>query len=220
MGEPLRASRRGITCSSSMRRSSRGTPGREEEARAADVEREAAGGADRVVDDLRRGGQHRLLAVVRRHDAAALGEEVLHLRQPLFVQHELHAGGLCRDLLRQIIDGRAETAIDDDRIGALRGKAERIQQALAVVADGGAPVHRQPDVLELLAHVAEVGIDDLAGEDFVSRADDLDAHGVSCDRRGGILHCHCEERTDAALSVECGAGPRLPRRCAPRNDSL
>ena len=46
--------------------------GREEEARLADVEREAAGGADRIVDHLGRGGQHRLLAVVGRHDAAAL----------------------------------------------------------------------------------------------------------------------------------------------------
>ena len=34
----------------------------------------------------------------------------------------------------------------------------------------------EPDVLELLAHVAEVGVDDLAGQDLVAGADDLDAH--------------------------------------------
>ena len=112
----------------------------EEEPCLADIEREAAGGADRVVDDLRAGGQHGLLAVVRRHDAAALGEEVLHLRQPLFVQHEVHAGRLGGYLLRQVIDGGAEAAVDDDRIDALGGKAERLQQAFPVVADGGAPV--------------------------------------------------------------------------------
>jgi hypothetical protein len=39
-------------------------------------------------------------------------------------------------------------------------------------------MHREPDILEFLAHVAEVGVDDLAGEHFVSRADDLDAHAV------------------------------------------
>src|SRR5215470_17896407 len=38
--------------------------GREEEARLADVEREAARGADGVVEDLRGGGEHGLLAVV------------------------------------------------------------------------------------------------------------------------------------------------------------
>ena len=157
--------------------------GREEETRAADVHGETAGGTDRVVDDLGRGRQHRLLAVVRRHDAAALGEEVLHLRQPLFVQHQVHAGRLRGHFLRQVIDGRAEAAIDDDRIGTLRCKLECLEQAFAIVADRGAPVHRKSDILELLAHVAEIGIDDLAGEDFVSRADDLDAHGVSCGRR-------------------------------------
>ena len=55
---------------------------------------------------------------------------------------------------------------------------ERLQQALAVVADRRAPAHRQPDILELLAHVAEIGVDDLAGEDFVAGADDLDAHAA------------------------------------------
>ena len=158
--------------------------GREEEAGTANVEREAARGADRVIDDLGGGWQHCLLAVVRRHDAAALGEEPLHLRQPLFVQHQLDAGRLCRDLLRQVIDGRAETTIDDHRIGPLAGMAEGSQQAFPIIADGRAPVNREPDVLELLAHVAEVGVDDLAGEDFVSRADDLDAHRCFLWRNG------------------------------------
>src|SRR5688500_8342749 len=62
---------------------------REEESRLADVEREATGGADRVVEHLRRRGQHRLLAVVGRHDAAAPGEELLHPREPLLAEDEL-----------------------------------------------------------------------------------------------------------------------------------
>ena len=47
----------------------------EEEAGFADVHREAASGADRVVDHLGGRGQHRLLDVVRRHCAHAAGEE-------------------------------------------------------------------------------------------------------------------------------------------------
>src|SRR5262245_57493876 len=68
--------------------------GREEEARAADVEREATGGADRIVDDLRGRGQHGLLLVVGRHHAAAPAEEPLHAGQPLLVHRQLDTGGL------------------------------------------------------------------------------------------------------------------------------
>jgi hypothetical protein len=54
-GTRLRARRRGMTWSSSMGRSSRGTPG-EEEAGLADVEREPARRPDPVVEPLGRGG--------------------------------------------------------------------------------------------------------------------------------------------------------------------
>ena len=96
---------------------------REEEARAADVEREAARGADRIVDHLRGGGQHGLLPVVGRHHAAAPLEEVLHPGEPLLVQRELDAGRLGRDLLRQVVDRRAEAAVDDDRVRAALRRA-------------------------------------------------------------------------------------------------
>ena len=97
--------------------------------------------------------------------------------EPLLVEHEFVAGRLGRDLLRQIIDGRPETAVDDDRVGALAGLQKRGEQRLAVVADRRAPAHRQPDILELLRDIAEIGVDDLAGQDFVAGADDFDLHG-------------------------------------------
>ena len=122
---------------------------REEEARLADVEREAAGGADRVVDDLGARRQHRLLAVVGRHHAAAAAEQCLHPGEPFLAQHQFDAGRLGGDLLRQIVDRGAEAAIDDDRVGALAGEPERGQERVAVVADDGAPAHREPDILEL-----------------------------------------------------------------------
>ena len=92
-------------------------------------------------------------------------------------ERQLDAGGLGRDLLREVVDRGAEAAVDDDGVGALGGQLERQQQALAVVADGGLPRDGEADVLELLAHVAEVGVDDLAGQDLVAGADDLDTHG-------------------------------------------
>src|SRR5207247_417136 len=150
--------------------------GREIEACLADVQREAASGADGIVDDFGGRGQHGLLAVVRRHHPAAPTEEGFHRRQPSLVEHERHARGLGGDLLREIVDGWAEAAVDDDGAGAGAGQAEGLQQALAIVADGRLPRDRQPDVLELLADVSEVGVDDLAGEHLVAGADHLDAH--------------------------------------------
>jgi len=150
--------------------------GREKEAGGTDIESEAASGADRVVEDLRGRRQHRLLPVVGRHGASASGEERLHLLEPFPVQHQLAAGSLGRDLLREVVDRGTEPAIDDHRVGAACGQPERLQQSLAIVADRRAPDDRQPDILELLAHVAEVRVDDLAGQHLVAGADDLDAH--------------------------------------------
>ena len=93
-----------------------------EEAGLSDVERKSAGGADGVVDHLGRDGQHRLFLVVRRHHTAAPAKEVLHPDQPLLVEDEIDASGLGGDFLRQIVDGGAEAAVDDDRVGALGGE--------------------------------------------------------------------------------------------------
>jgi hypothetical protein len=152
-------------------------PRREKEARLADVEGEAAGRADGIVEHLRRRRQHRLLAVVRRHDAAAALKKPFHPREPGIVEHEFDAGGAGGDFLRQIVDRRAEAAIHHHRIGALCSEAKGVEQRVPVVADDRSPAHRQPEILELLAHIAEVSVDDLAGEDFVAGANDLDAHG-------------------------------------------
>ena len=172
----------------------------EEEPRAADVHRETAGGANRIVQHLRADRQHRLLAVVRRHVARAAGEKFLHARQPFLVQFQLHAGRLRRDFLRQVIDRRTQPAIDDHRIGTSAGVQERLQQTVAVVADRGAPMDGKPDIFELLGHVAEIGVDDLAGQNFVAGADDLDAH-VSIPSRAQLAGCAGEGQ---ACRENCG----------------
>src|SRR5439155_26812334 len=96
--------------------------------------------------------------------------------QPLVVERQLDPRRLSGDLLREVVHGGAEAAVDDDGVGALPRQLERAQQALAVVADRRFPCEREPDVLEPLADEGEVGVDDLAGQDLVAGADDLDAH--------------------------------------------
>jgi hypothetical protein len=34
-----------------------------------------------------------------------------------------------------------------------------------------------------------------------------------------LQNCHCEERSDAAISVRYQTGSKLPRRCTPRSDN-
>src|SRR6202035_2432294 len=98
--------------------------------------------------------------------------------QPVFVEDELDPGGACRDLLGEIVDGGPQPAIDDDRIGTSPGHSKRREQFLAIIADGRPPAHREPEILELLGHIAEIGVDDLAGQNLVPGADDLDAHAL------------------------------------------
>ena len=119
-----------------------GYAGREEKSCFSDIHGETAGGADGIVDHLRRRGQHRLLAVVRRHGPGAAGEETLHLLQPFLMQHQFHPRRPRRDLLRQVVHGRAQSAIDDHGVGALTREREGRQQRFPIVANRGAPVHR------------------------------------------------------------------------------
>ena len=98
----------------------------------------------------------------------------------MFVEFQFDAGGLGGDFLREIIDRRPEAAVDDDCIGALAGELKREQQIFAIVADSGFPFDGKAAVFELLGDIAEIGIDDFAGEYFVAGADDFDAHFCSC----------------------------------------
>src|SRR6185436_7141586 len=104
---------------------------------------------------------------------------------------------------RQVIDRGAQSAVDDHGVGPLAGQPEGAQQVLAVVADRRLPLDGQADVLELLAHVGEVRVDDLAGEDLVARADDLDPHIASLLYYDTPLPQECEQRVDD----RGGAGP-------------
>ncbi len=165
-----------MICSSSMRRSSRGTPG---------VKKKRALPMSSAKPQAVPIGLSRISAVVGSIACFRLFDDMTRLRrrknssmrgQPVLVEDEIDPGGAGRDLLRQVVDGRPEPAIDDDRVGALARQPKRREQFLAVVADDRAPADRQPEILELLAHIAEIGVDDLAGQHLVAGADDLDAH--------------------------------------------
>src|SRR3989442_15465836 len=87
-------------------------PGGEEEAGLADVERKAAGGADRIVDQHGVCGQRGFLAVVWRDYPAAPAKEILHPSPPLFVKDEIDAGRLGRDFLGQVVDPGPHASVD------------------------------------------------------------------------------------------------------------
>ena len=175
----------------------------EHETRLADGDGKAAGGAHRVVDDLGGRGQHCLFDVVRRHDAAAAAEVFLHRRQPLFTELEFNTGGFGGDFLREVINRRSEAAVDDHRIGPLAGELKRQQQVFAIVADRGLPFDGEPAVFEFLRDVAEVGIDDFASENFVTGADDFDAHaGVL------LVFRSASNRSINACKMDGGRRPR------------
>src|SRR5205085_2066002 len=54
----------------------------------------------------------------------------------------------------------------------------------SAVAGGRAPAHGETEILELLADIGEIAVDDLAGQHLVAGADDLDLHACSRHPRG------------------------------------
>src|SRR5579871_1601328 len=79
-------------------------PGRKEKPRPANVEGKSTGGADRIVEHLGARRQHRLLAIVCRHDAVAAAEKLLHAGEPFLAKNEIDTGRARRNLLRKIVN--------------------------------------------------------------------------------------------------------------------
>src|SRR5205823_12333803 len=106
-----------MICSSSMRLSSRGTPG---------VKKNRALPISIAKPQAVPIGLSRISAVAGSIACFLLFGDMTRLRrwknasivEPFFAEHELDTGGARRDLLRQIVDRRPEPGIDDDRLGA------------------------------------------------------------------------------------------------------
>ena len=160
----------------------RGHARREEEPRPADIDSEAAGRADGVVDQLRAFGQHGLLAVVGRHLAPAPAVEVLDVFEPFGPEAERHARRLRRHLLAEIVHGRPEPAVHDHRVGPPGGGVEGGAQLRPVVAHRGLARHRQAELRQAAAEPAEIGVDGLAGQHLVAGADNFDAQELRSPR--------------------------------------
>ena len=139
-----------------------------------------AGRAHRIINEFSACRQHGLLEIVGRHRTAAASKHFLHSCQPTLVQFQLDPGRLRRNLLRQVINGGPQPSVNDYRVGAFPCGLECVQQVIAVVSDRRLPLHGQSVVLEFLGNVREVGVHDFAGQDFVTCADDLNAHGIPC----------------------------------------
>src|SRR5262249_15718527 len=107
----------------------------EEKARLADVDSEATGCTDGIIDHFCRGWQHGLLAVVGWHDPAAALKHFFHTGQPALVQYELYSGSLSGNFLRQVIHGRPQATVDDHGVSALSSKLKGPQEFLAIVAN-------------------------------------------------------------------------------------
>ena len=153
----------------------RGHAGGEEEPRCADVEREAAGRADGVVDQFGALRQHGLLAVVGRHLAAPPAVEVPDRLQPLRPEAEGHARRFRRHLLAEVVHRRPEPAVHNHGIGPPGGGIEGGAQLRPVVAHRGLARHRQAEFGQAPAEAAEIGVDGLAGQHLVAGADHFDA---------------------------------------------
>ena len=186
-----RASRRGMICSSSMRRSSRGTPGvkKNRALPMSSAKPQAVPIGLSRISAVRR--QHRLLAVVRRHDAAAAVEE----RPPSSPAIPRSAR------VRRRPPGPRSPATDRRRSGpsppltmTASARSPACRNARSSVSRSSPTVVPQrtasPTSSSFWRDVAEIGVDDLAGQDFVAGADDLDLHArlsVALVSVGGVV---------------------------------
>ena len=165
-----------MICSSSMRRSSRGTPG---------VKKNRALPMSSAKPQAVPIGLSRISAVVGSIACLLLLADMTRLRR-----RKKSSMRCSQSSLRTSSTPAARAAISCDRSSTVGPSPPLTMTASARSPDSrnaasnssrSSPtivpqLHRQPEILELLGHIAEIGIDDLAGQHFVAGADDLDAH--------------------------------------------
>ena len=105
------------------------------------ADQEAAGGADRVVEDLAAQGQPGLLAVALGHGAAPAGVALGHGGEPVGEQGQGLAKGLGRRLGGEIIRGGAEPPAHQHHLGPAGTLLQGGLQIGEVVPHGQAAAH-------------------------------------------------------------------------------
>ena len=114
------------------RRDARG----EEHQAAVQLNGKPAGGADRVINQFRAGGNFSLLAVAGGHHAATPGEKALHLCQPRLVQNQAFAFGRGGGQRAEIVAGGSQPAVHNQHVAAFAALAKNVDQRLKIVTYG------------------------------------------------------------------------------------
>ncbi|MNQ93787.1 hypothetical protein D3C85_1092690 [compost metagenome] len=165
------------------------------------MDQEAAGGADRVVEDLALPGQPGLLGVARRHGTAPAGVARGDGGEPVGEQGQRLAKGLGRRLGGEIVRGGAQAAAHQHHLGAPGALLQHGFQIREVVPHCGTAAHLPALLQQQGAEPGGIGVHHQARDYLVSRADDLDTHAgfLGLNRLAGRRHgagwieCNCTQ---------------------------
>ena len=149
------------------------------------------GGAGHHRNELSRRRLARLVEVVHRHATTAGAE---HLDDALD-----HGGVLVERLLdedterfpREVVLGGAQPAAHDHCVGAVQCAAQRVDEAIEVVAHLGLKERIEPDEGQLLADPAGVSIDDLTQQQLGADRDHFNVHLGNLLKREPSQHERC-----------------------------
>ncbi len=108
----------------------------EEHQAAVQLNGKPAGGADRVINQFRAGGNFSLLAVAGRHHAATFGEKAFHLGQPRLVQNQAFAFRRSGSQCAEIVAGWPQPAVHNQHVAVFATLAQNVDQRLKIVTYG------------------------------------------------------------------------------------
>ncbi len=129
---------------------------------------EAWRGAERILNDGRTLGEVGLLEIVLGHRAADRREQFFHVIDGGLVATQLHSRDARDRFGGQVIGGRPDAAGRNHDVALFDRRAPRPFQTIGNVADRQHRDQVDANFRELVGKVVGVGIDDLAGSDFVA----------------------------------------------------
>jgi hypothetical protein len=129
---------------------------------------EARRGAERILDDGSALGKVRLPEIVLGHRPIDAREQFLHMRDGGLVAPQLHSRDARDSFGGQVVGRRPDAAGRNHDVTFLDRRAPRPFQTIGNVADRDHRNQIDSDFRELIGKVIGVGIDDLAGGDFIA----------------------------------------------------
>ncbi len=149
----------------------------EEELTLATSHHKAAGGADRVVEDLAPLRQPGLFGIALCHGATTAGVARFDGSEPVGEEGKWLVKGFSGCLSGQVVGGGPEPATHQHHLGAVGTLLQHRFQVSEVVTHRQATAHLPPLLQQQSAEPGRVGIHHQARHYFVSGTDDLDTHG-------------------------------------------